>query len=118
MKRVMQPLPPPHRALSAHPGRAPRLHAESYAALLRSQNGGCAICTNPESMLDVDGQPLQLALYYSSQGPDAGMVRGLLCRACFTALVFLRDSPALLARAIAFLTGTPPGPELRTGTAC
>ena len=31
-------------------------------------------------------------------------MRGLLCRACTTALVFLRDSPVLLARAMAFLT--------------
>ena len=52
---------------------------------------------------DVDGTVLPLTLYHSGRA-RGGSVRGLLCRACTTALVFLRDSPVLLARAMAFLT--------------
>lgn len=67
---------------------------EDYTAILHGQNDGCAICmTGPKHRaLDVD------------HDHQTGKVRGLLCNVCNLAVGYFKDSPALLFRAIDYLT--------------
>lgn len=69
------------------------LSQANFEAAVRAQAGVCAICQDPpdRDVLDVDHDHL------------TGQIRGLLCRACNTALGKFRDSPELLATAIAYL---------------
>ncbi len=70
---------------------------EQEATLLAAQDNRCAICgiTRDEfgRTFDVD------------HCHDTGRIRGLLCNSCNLGIGKLKDSPALLARAIAYLTG-------------
>ena len=67
----------------------------AYDLMLRLQRGGCKICgaTAKESgrVLVVD------------HNHDTGEVRGLLCAHCNSGIGLLKDSPALLRRAIDYL---------------
>jgi len=70
--------------------------AQDYDAMSAAQDGKCAICAKqyPNGMrLDVD------------HCHTTGEVRGLLCRGCNTAIGKLKDSTALLTRAINYLEG-------------
>lgn len=62
---------------------------EDYDAMLASQNGVCAICERN----DPRGQRLAI-----DHDHVTGAVRGLLCRACNTALGLLDDDIVRLAR--------------------
>lgn len=69
---------------------------EDYDALLRSQNGKCAICSVPEpgghnNRFHVDHDHISL------------QVRGLLCHHCNKGLGQLKDSVAVLSNAITYL---------------
>lgn len=74
---------------------------EQYADLLAVQGGGCAICGAPtatptsEHRLTVD------------HDHENGLVRGLLCRPCNSALGHFRDSLDLLAAAVRYLQNPP-----------
>lgn len=70
------------------------LSPEQYADMLAFQGGGCAICFAPQS------GPRALSVDHDH---STGHVRGILCRACNTALGFLNDDPARLWAAIAYL---------------
>lgn len=70
---------------------------EQYSELLEKQDGTCAICKKPQvnrsmGFLTVD------------HCHDKKNVRGLLCSTCNSGLGFFKDSPALLAAAIQYLT--------------
>lgn len=67
---------------------------ESYEALLRSQQGVCAIC------LAVCPTGRRLAVDHCH---TTGAVRGLLCTNCNTSIGKFKDSPALLQAAILYL---------------
>lgn len=71
------------------------LTPESYAALVASQNGCCAIC----------GQPLPLKRQHQhvDHCHQTGRVRGVLCQHCNVLLGFARENPRTLGRAIAYL---------------
>lgn len=71
-----------------------------YAALLASQDGRCAICSNP--LADEERVP------HVDHDHSSGRVRGLLCFLCNTALGKFRDDPDLLRAAIAYLERTTP----------
>ena len=81
------------------------LTEESYDALLASQGGGCAICgLLPEQdrrKLSVDHDHTCCPEKLQSCGR---CVRGLLCSNCNTALGLMRDDPARLSAAIAYLS--------------
>lgn len=64
---------------------------EMYAELWNAQNGRCYLpsCGRPAEVVDHDH--------------DTGEVRGLLCRQCNTALGMLRDNPALMRDAAAYI---------------
>lgn len=66
---------------------------EAYESLFKSQEGKCKICGQefPDETLVVD------------HDHQTGAVRGLLCNNCNTGIGYLRDSPDLLLKAIAYL---------------
>jgi hypothetical protein len=69
---------------------------EQFDALLASQGGVCAICRNPPT--DPRGfRP------HVDHDHATGKVRGVLCWKCNSGLGSFRDSPDLLAAAIAYL---------------
>ena len=97
----LAPTPPP-----AHPTMR---NGNQYADLFKKQNGCCAICNQPETTLDEIGQALPLSFYGAAHYGARRMA--LLCKLCNMGLSMFRDSPALLARAIAFLTQKGPTAE-------
>jgi hypothetical protein len=68
------------------------ISAAEYDALLKKQNGACAICRRrSKGKLCVDHCHL------------TGMIRGLLCRRCNLGLGMLKDDQASLIAAVAYL---------------
>lgn len=89
------------RHASAREGRGHRpsvlrkygLSTADYDAMLTAQSGLCAICSNP---------PGKIRLHVDHDH-ETGEVRGLLCAACNRGIGSLRDDPALLLSALAYL---------------
>ena len=69
---------------------------EDYEALLRIQNGVCAICQQENSL----GHRLCV-----DHDHRTGRVRGLLCHSCNKGVGFFKDRPDLLHRTIRYLDG-------------
>ncbi|KKT14815.1 MAG: hypothetical protein UW83_C0002G0011 [Parcubacteria group bacterium GW2011_GWD1_44_9] len=80
-----------------------------YTELFKKQGGRCAICGNPETARDEIGHVPPLSLYGAAH--YGNRVHGLVCKLCNMGLLSFRDSPALLAVAIAFLTRKVPSME-------
>ena len=74
-------------------------HAD-YDALLEKQSGGCAICGST----DPSGKSGRFAYFSIDHCHTTGAVRGLLCNHCNRGIGFLQDSPAIVAKALAYLT--------------
>lgn len=74
------------------------LTPERYAEMLAQQSGGCAICTNPP-------EESPKGVLFVDHDHKSGAVRKLLCGNCNNALGHMRDDPALLERAAAYLRG-------------
>lgn len=77
-----------------------------YDAMLREQNGRCAICFSP--------QPSGVSLYID-HCHDTGAVRGLLCRPCNSGIGFLQDDVNRMKSAIRYLENhheSTPAPQL------
>ena len=69
--------------------------------MLRSQDGKCAICREPERRsAGKSGETRKLSIDHDHV---TGKVRGLLCSDCNTAIALLRESPPLLDAARAYL---------------
>ena len=64
---------------------------EDYNSMYAEQEGRCGICRDAHSLLVVD------------HDHETGRIRGLLCRKCNAAIGQLKDDPALLWRALAWL---------------
>lgn len=85
--------------------RAARLRREyamdegDYSALLAAQAGRCAICGGVESAKR-GGSSKRLAVDHDHQ---SGVVRGLLCQSCNTALGLMGDDPSRLLLAVEYL---------------
>lgn len=71
-----------------------RITPEEWSAFFEKQGGVCAICGLPEL------PNRRLAVDHNH---TTGKVRGLLCRACNTAIGFLKDSTATLSAAIEYI---------------
>ena len=74
---------------------------EQYDAMLAEQNGVCAVCKQPESLihhLTQKPSPLSIDHCHSS-----GKVRQLLCNRCNTTLGKVADNPDLLEKLAAYL---------------
>lgn len=65
---------------------------EQYEVMYANQQGKCSICLKHKDRLAVD------------HCHSTGVVRGLLCRVCNTAIGMLKDDPTLVERALDYLT--------------
>lgn len=72
-----------------------KMRPEEYEALLKSQNGVCAICANPPK-----GKEKHLRVDHCH---STNAIRGLLCAACNIGLGVFGDSVEGLEKAIAYL---------------
>lgn len=79
---------------------------DDFHRMLAEQDSRCAICRRPETIKRKDGVPHGLAIDHDH---ETGVVRGLLCRSCNTALGLVRDSPKILMTMIAYLTRSAKG---------
>lgn len=77
-----------------------RLTEVEYDKMLVEQDGRCAICQQPERMLDRSGYTRRLSVDHCHK---TGKVRGLLCSHCNHALGKFNDDPAILHAAIRYL---------------
>ena len=75
------------------------IDSEEYDRILRSQNGVCAICEQPETHLS-HGRIVHLSVDHDH---DTGKVRGVLCNACNKGLGHFRDDVKLLKTAIRYI---------------
>lgn len=75
------------------------LTKEQFDALLQSQQGVCAICQQPETVI-VRGRLRPLHIDHDH---TTGRVRGLLCSACNTAIGKMKDDPSILRAAATYL---------------
>lgn len=66
-----------------------------YDRMFREQNGRCAICGTDT--------PGGRGAFHIDHCHDTGQIRGLLCRACNSAIAWLKDSPELLRRAAEYV---------------
>jgi hypothetical protein len=81
------------KALS-HKCRTYSITPEQYFAMLRAQGGVCAICARP---------PVSKRDWHVDHDHKTGIIRGLLCNGCNTAIGQLRDNPALCRAAADYL---------------
>lgn len=72
------------------------LDYENYLNLLEKQNGVCAIC-------EKDNKNWNMAVDHCH---ETGKIRGLLCNTCNRAIGLFKDDPALLNKAIKYLSVT------------
>lgn len=91
-------------ARTGHLRRRFGLTSADYQKLWEQQQGVCGICHFPET--DVDRQSGKVRLLAVDHDHKTGLVRGLLCRRCNTALGLFEDDPERLNSCIEYLTGT------------
>ncbi len=83
-----------------HLWRSYGISLDELAALVRAQDGRCAICG-----LEFDfGSPLTYPHVDHSHATDE--IRGVLCKRCNSGIGMLQDDPAILGAAIAYLQKT------------
>lgn len=75
------------------------LTLEQYAELLKRQNGVCAICGEPETLVR-KGTLCALTIDHDH---ETGQVRGLLCNNCNRGIGLLKDNPDVLRHAASYL---------------
>ena len=71
-----------------------------YEILLKSQNGVCAICGQPETLKHQNGRIISLAVDHCHQ---IGKIRGLLCHKCNSGIGYFNDDPDITERATKYL---------------
>jgi hypothetical protein len=76
------------------------LNLDDYQEMFLSQDGKCAICHSPETMV-LNGKVKRLAIDHCH---ITGMVRGLLCSRCNSGLGYFNDNWVLLDNALEYLT--------------
>lgn len=77
-----------------------------YVESFREQEGKCKICGR-EEWKQRNGRTMNLCIDHCH---DTEKLRGLLCHQCNSAIGFLNDDPALVAKALGYLlTHTPEG---------
>ena len=83
----------PDKFANRHLQRKFGLGLKDYEAMLKAQNGVCAICFSPPTYrrLDID------------HDHSTGVIRGLLCPWCNHRLMAQRNTIQILERAIAYL---------------
>lgn len=72
-----------------------------YIRLMESQNGCCAICDNPEVIVNKTGELRMLCVDHHH---ETGEIRGLLCHKCNYGLGIYNDNSELLMKASLYLS--------------
>jgi hypothetical protein len=89
------------------------LSLSDYEDLHESQNGVCAICSQPETAMYYGGKSKLVASRVKQLAVDhdhaTGAVRGLLCYRCNRAVGLFRDDIQLVMRALEYLSRTSGG---------
>ena len=75
--------------------RAYGINNETYDVMLKNQDNKCAICFTKQTELSY---PLHIDHDHKN-----GVVRGLLCRPCNTAIGLLKENPEILSAAMLYL---------------
>lgn len=79
----------------------PLLTKDQYNEIHEKQNGLCSICSKPEKMVKKSSDNVyRLCVDHNH---TTGVVRGLLCHNCNTALGKFKDRPEVLLRAYEYL---------------
>jgi hypothetical protein len=91
--------------------RAYGLPLEEYNALLARQGNCCAICRGDLAVMCGKRRP------HVDHCHDTGTVRGILCTKCNAGIGMLRDDPALLRAALAYLESASSPTPVTTGAA-
>jgi hypothetical protein len=74
---------------------------DDYNQMLAEQDGRCAICRQPETMIHPkSGQTKELAVDHCH---TTGQVRGLLCNRCNTTIGLFNDDPTVIEAAAQYL---------------
>jgi hypothetical protein len=76
------------------------ISAQKYDEMMDAQGGVCAICGNPEIMIDKRGIKMSLAVDHCHK---TGEIRGLLCKNCNHGLGNFKDDQGLLRKALDYL---------------
>jgi hypothetical protein len=85
-----------------HLSRVYKITLEDYQEIFKAQGGVCAICHNPETIVDAkNGLTRDLAVDHDHR---TGRVRGLLCRRCNQAIGLLNEDRNLLQRMIDYIS--------------
>ena len=78
------------------------LTVKQYELMLKSQNGVCAICNQPETRKHKNDKIQPLSIDHNHK---TNKVRGLLCTRCNSAIGYFKDDPELLEKAALYLRG-------------
>lgn len=77
---------------------------DQYKEMLDKQDGKCAICKGTETYQNKAGIHNKNETGFSvDHSHTTGLIRGLLCRKCNSAIGYFREDPSLLERAIKYL---------------
>lgn len=71
-----------------------------FELMLKSQNGVCAICGQPETFKGRGGKITPLSIDHDHK---TMRIRGLLCRRCNSFLGHIKDDPEILEKGAAYL---------------
>jgi len=92
----------PNQQRAAHLRKEYGITLLEYQEMLGRQNGVCAICSLPESLVK-HGKIISLAVDHRHHD---GTIRGLLCSKCNLGIGYLGDSPKLLTAAATYIRTT------------
>jgi DNA-binding CsgD family transcriptional regulator len=97
--RPRQYCSPQHRRqFPTHP--RPYLSPQKHNKMRQTQNDLCAICTQPETATNRNGETRKLAIDHDH---NTGQIRELLCTRCNSTLGWFNDNPERMEAAAAYL---------------
>ena len=102
-------------AADSHRRRRLGMEPHEYDQLLDEQEGVCAICKGKCITKTTTGTQKSLA---ADHDHGTGVIRGLLCARCNTAIGLLGDDPAIVAAALAYLSSHKPTEWITDATYC
>jgi hypothetical protein len=80
-----------------------KISIEEYNNLWQKQNGVCALCGNPETVMYSNGKITKLRALAVDHDHKTGRIRGLLCHFCNVGLGHFKDDKNLLLKAIEYI---------------
>ena len=89
----------PKRYREQHLKRQYGIDHKEYDKILKQQNGCCSVCGT-----DKPGGKHQNKYFHVDHNHETGVVRGLLCSHCNTALGLFNEDVAIMKKAMVYLT--------------